>query len=312
MESERGHVAVLQQEALEALAILPSGIYLDGTYGRGGHSELILQSLDADGRLVALDQDPDAIADGHRRFRDEPRFTLHKCNFEELEVIAGQEGIAGAVNGILLDLGVSSPQLDQAERGFSFSRDGALDMRMDTQHGPTAAQWLAEVSAQELATVLRDYGDERFAKRIAQAIVTERSSRPLKSTVQLAEVVKAAHPRWDHQRHPATKTFQAIRIHINRELAVLESALAQSARLLAIGGRLVVISFHSLEDRAVKRFMRGPVPARDIPRHLPLPDAELTREKTMKSLGKVVAGESERAQNPRARSAVLRAGVRIA
>jgi len=303
---------VLQHEALQALAILPSGIYVDGTYGRGGHSELILQSLDAHGRLIALDQDPEAIADGQRRFGREPRFSLHKRNFEELEAVALEADVMGKLNGVLLDLGVSSPQLDQPERGFSFNHEGALDMRMDTQQGPTAAEWLAEVSAQDLATVLREYGDERFAKRIAQAIVNERTSRPLKSTLQLAEVVKAAHPRWDHQRHPATKTFQAIRIHINRELAVLESALEQSARLLAIGGRLVVISFHSLEDRAVKRFLRGPVPDRNIPRHLPLPDSVLNPRKTMKALGKVVATESERKQNPRARSAVLRSGVRIA
>ncbi|MBX2886086.1 MAG: 16S rRNA (cytosine(1402)-N(4))-methyltransferase RsmH [Granulosicoccus sp.] len=309
METERGHVAVLQQEALLALEINPTGIYLDGTYGRGGHSELILQSLGDEGRLVALDQDPEAIADGKRRFGDEPRFSLYKRNFEALEEVAVEAGVAGRLNGILLDLGVSSPQLDTAARGFSFNQDGYLDMRMDPEQGLSASEWLSEVSVEELAAVLRDYGDERFAKRIARAIVAEREDRPLTSTLQLAEVIKVAHPRWDHQRHPATKSFQAIRIHVNRELAVLQKALEQSAKLLAIGGRLVVISFHSLEDRAVKRFLRGPVRDQNLPRHLPVVD---THVRTMKPLKKQTAGEAELERNPRARSAVLRIGVRVA
>jgi len=308
MAPERGHVAVLQHEALQALDILPSGIYLDGTYGRGGHSGLILQALDDDGRLIALDQDPEAIADGLKRFRREPRFSLYKRNFSELEAVAVEAEVAGRINGILLDLGVSSPQLDTPERGFSLVHDGEIDMRMDPEHGNSAAAWLATVTVDVLAGVLRDYGDERYAKRIARAIVTERTSRPLTSTLQLAEVIKTAHPRWNHRRHPATKSFQAIRIHVNRELAVLEAALEQSARLLAIGGRLVVISFHSLEDRVVKRFLRGPLPAPEIPRHLPLPELV----KSMRPLGKQVAGAAERSRNPRARSAVLRVGERIA
>lgn len=309
MDAERGHIAVLQQEALRALDIKPSGIYLDGTYGRGGHSELILRSLNDQGRLIAIDQDPEAIADGERRFREDRRFSLYKRNFEALEAVANEAEVAGRIDGILLDLGMSSPQLDTATRGFSFNQDGYLDMRMDPEQGQSASEWLADVSIDDLASVLRDYGDERFAKRIARAIVAERESRALTSTLQLAEVIKVAHPRWDHQRHPATKSFQAIRIHVNRELAVLEKALEQSARLLAIGGRLVVISFHSLEDRAVKRFLRGPLPNQNVPRHLPVVD---TQPRTMKVLKKQVAGPDELERNPRARSATLRAGERIA
>lgn len=309
MDAERGHVAVLQQETLRALDIKPSGIYLDGTYGRGGHSELILQSLGEEGRLIALDQDPEAIADGEQRFRGERRFSLYRSNFEALEAVANEAGVAGHIDGILLDLGVSSPQLDTASRGFSFNQDGVLDMRMDPQHGQSASEWLSGVSTDELAAVLRDYGDERFAKRIARAIIAERESRPLISTRQLAEVIKVAHPRWDHQRHPATKSFQAIRIHVNRELDVLQKALAQSAKLLAIGGRLVVISFHSLEDRAVKRFLRGPLPDQNLPRHLPVVETQL---RTMKPLKKQTATSKELKVNPRSRSAVLRTGVRVA
>lgn len=308
MEDEPGHIAVLQREALHALAVKPAGIYLDGTYGRGGHAGLILECLNSDGRLVAMDQDPDAIADGARRFPREHRFSLYKRNFEQLEVLAIETGIAGKIDGVLLDLGVSSPQLDTPERGFSFAQNGFLDMRMDPQHGESAADWIARVSLADLVTVLREYGDERYAKRIATAIIAARDSTSMTTTAALADVVKQAHPRWDHRRHPATKTFQAIRIHVNRELAVLQSALEQSARILKPGGRLAVISFHSLEDRIVKRFLRGTPADQRIPRHLPQPEAPVN---PLKALGKKVPGDAEVAANPRARSAVLRIGERV-
>lgn len=320
MTTEEGqHIAVLQIEAIQALNIEPSGIYLDGTYGRGGHSGLILEKLSADGRLIAIDQDPEAIADGKQRFAADSRLSLFKRNFEQLEAVSIEAGIVGEVGGILLDLGVSSPQLDTPSRGFSFSRDGDLDMRMDTEQGESAATWLQQVSETELARVLRDYGDERYAKRIAAAVIDARTTGSMNTTAMLAEVVKQAHPRWDHQRHPATKTFQAIRIFINRELAVLESALAQSARVLRPGGRLVVISFHSLEDRLVKRFLRGTDPYKNVPRHLPLPDefsAVGSRRGAqghgLKALGKKMPGKDELSVNPRARSAVLRVAERVA
>ena len=309
MTENRGqHVAVLQAEALQALEIKPSGIYLDGTYGRGGHSGLILDSLGQDGRLIAIDQDSEAVADGLHRFAGDKRFSLYKRNFEELAAVAEQCGVLGQVDGVLLDIGVSSPQVDTAERGFSFSRDGELDMRMDTENGESAASWLQQVAQADLATVLRDYGEERYANRIAAAIVKARTEKPVTSTSVLAEIVKAAHPRWDHQRHPATKTFQAIRIHVNRELDVLRSALTQSVDILKPHGRLVVISFHSLEDRIVKRFMRGENKVQTVPRHLPLPD---TPKNPLKILGRKKPTAAELAENPRARSAVLRFAERV-
>lgn len=309
MDMERGHVAVLQSEALQALAISRSGIYLDGTYGRGGHSGLILDQLGSEGRLIALDQDPAAISDGRARFGTDVRFTLLKRNFEQIESIAHECGVAGNVSGILLDLGVSSPQLDEADRGFSFNRDGKLDMRMDPDSGESAADWLANVSESELTRVLREYGEERFAKRIARAIVKARAESPLTSTRQLAEIVKEAHPRWDHQRHPATRSFQAIRIAVNRELAVLQSALEQSVRILARGGRLVVISFHSLEDRAVKRFMRGSSDVR-APRRLPVHDGQIA-QRALRQVAKYRPGADELSRNPRSRSAVLRVAEKL-
>jgi len=314
MTTERGqHIAVLQSEAIAALNIKPSGIYIDATYGRGGHSGLILNQLDSRGRLIAIDQDAEAIADGEQRFATESRLSLYKRNFEALGAVASQAGVLGMVDGVLLDLGVSSPQLDTPERGFSFSRDGALDMRMDTEHGESAAIWLQRVTETELARVLREYGDERYAKRIAAAIVEARKNGSMNSTAALADVVKQAHPRWDHQRHPATKTFQAIRIHINRELSVLEAALTQSANALTKNGRLVVISFHSLEDRLVKRFFRTVDPYKDLPRHLPVPTGfQVAASFTLKALGKKMPGAAELAANPRARSAVLRVAERVA
>ena len=309
MESERGHIAVLQQETLQALQPRPSGYYLDGTYGRGGHCELILNSIGSEGRVFALDQDPDAVADAKQRFGSDARFTIYKSNFEQIEGIAVEAGVAGSLDGVLLDLGVSSAQLDTAERGFSFSKDGYLDMRMDPESGLSASQWLQQVTVEDLAMVLKEYGEERYAKRIAAAVIAARDIEPLTSTLKLAEVIKEAHPRWERHRHPATKSFQAIRIFVNRELEVLHEALEQCSRILKPGGRLVVISFHSLEDRIVKRFLRGTNPYKNLPRHLPMPDVA---PNVMKPLGKKLASAPEVEQNHRARSAVLRVGEKTA
>lgn len=307
-EGNAGHIAVLQAEAIDALNIQPDGCYIDGTYGRGGHCGLMLQRLGPNGRVIAIDQDADAIADGRQRFHNEPRLTLHHDNFESLAEIVEGHGLLGRVDGVLLDLGVSSPQLDTAERGFSFAGDGALDMRMDTTRGESAAQWIAAVEEQDLATVLREYGEERYARRIAKAIVKTRDNQPFTSTLQLANTIKEAHPRWDHHRHPATRSFQAIRIFINRELDVLHSVLDQSVQTLTPGGRLAVISFHSLEDRIVKRFLRGDRFSQNVPRHLPAP--EQTRN-PMKALRKAAPSAEEVNANPRSRSAVLRVGERV-
>ena len=307
-EGNAGHIAVLQAEAIAALDIRPDGCYVDGTYGRGGHCGLILQQLGPQGRVIAIDQDADAIADGRTRFGHEPRLSLHHDNFESLARIVDAQGLSGGVDGVLLDLGVSSPQLDKAERGFSFAGDGALDMRMDTGSGQSAAQWIATVEEQDLAMVLRDYGEERYAKRIAKAIVKARGDTPFTSTLQLANTIKEAHPRWDHHRHPATRSFQAIRIAINRELDVLHTALARSVDVLKPGGRLVVISFHSLEDRIVKRFLRGDRLRQNVPRHLPAPEQA---QNPLRALKKSTPSAEEVQANPRSRSAVLRVGEKV-
>lgn len=309
-ESGAGHTAVLQQETLQALQIDPAGIYLDGTFGRGGHSRLILDQLDSKGQLIAFDQDPEAVAYGRQHFLSDTRFCLYHKNFEQLEATIEEIGLSGRVRGVLLDLGVSSPQLDTPERGFSFAKDGQLDMRMDPSQGQSAGQWLAGVDEDSLARVLRDYGEERYARRIARAIVAAREARPIMTTLQLADIIRQAHPRWERHHHPATRSFQAIRIFVNRELAVLESALTQALSVLQIGGRLVVISFHSLEDRQVKRFFKGTGQQYDIPRHLP-PPPDQPAGPALRALGRRRAGERELAENPRARSAVLRWAERI-
>lgn len=303
------HVPVLMHEAVDSLAPVADGWYVDATYGRGGHSTYLLSRLGAEGRLLALDRDPAAIADAQQRFAGESRFSICQANFADLGEVLQQHGWMGKVNGLLMDLGVSSPQLDEAERGFGFSRDGELDMRMDPGSGISAADWLDRVSEDELANVLREYGEERYARRIAAAIVAARRVEPIRRTVQLAEIVKAAHPRWDHHHHPATRSFQAIRIKINGELDAVSTALAAAVDALSVGGRLAVISFHSLEDRIVKRAVRQPVPDPRIPRHLP---QARTEAHPWKVTGKAIrAGKSEVAGNPRARSAVLRVAERV-
>ncbi len=306
MEEFHGHRPVLLKEASQALGVTPAGIYVDGTFGRGGHSREILAALGADGRLLAIDKDPVAVAFGRRRFRDNGRFSIEQGSFAMLEQLAQKHDLQGRVNGILLDLGVSSPQLDDPARGFSFQQDGPLDMRMDPDAGRSAREWLATADARQIADVLRDYGEERFARRIAAAIVESRRVARIETTGQLADIVRRANPAWEKDRDPATRSFQAIRIYINRELDDLRDGLSQSLRVLARGGRLVVISFHSLEDRIVKRFIRDQARGDEYPRGVPVTEDQLRPR--MRSLGKARRpGAREVAENPRARSAVLRA-----
>ena len=297
------HVTVLLEEAVEALAIKADGVYVDATFGRGGHSRRILSCLNEQGRLVALDRDPQAIAAGEAL--GDSRFQLVHRAFGELAEAADEAGISG-VDGILFDVGVSSPQIDDGERGFSFRYDAPLDMRMDTTQGETAAEWLARAEVRDITEVIRNYGEERFAFQIAKKIVAARSERPLTTTGQLAALVREAVRTREPGQDPATRTFQALRIHVNQELEQLALVLPQACSLLAPGGRLVVISFHSLEDRIVKRFMRDESTADRLPKHLPLRSADLPPA-PLRLVGKAVkAGAEEVTANPRARSAVMR------
>lgn len=309
VQSGGSHVPVLMHEAVEGLALREDGRYVDATYGRGGHSEYLLKQLGEAGQLMALDRDPEAIEDARQRFACEPRFSITQANFANLQSVLQEIGWFGRVDGLLMDLGVSSPQLDVASRGFGFSRDGDLDMRMDPGSGVSASQWLSVVGEGELVRVLKEYGEERYARRIAAAIVAARQSVPITRTLQLAEIVKAAHPRWERHHHPATRSFQAIRIEINGELEAIRQALMAASTVLEKGGRIAVISFHSLEDRLVKRALRSPVPDARIPRHLPQPTLD---NHPWKIIGKPVkAGLEELKTNPRARSAVLRVAERV-
>jgi len=299
------HQSVLLEEALESLNIRPSGIYIDATFGRGGHSRAILSKLSESGRLIAFDQDPEAIAYGKMQFADEPRLTIEHCNFNQVASVVEKLGLTGKIDGILMDLGVSSPQLDDASRGFSFLRSGPLDMRMDTTRGETAAQWLARVKPADLINVLKRFGEEKFAKRIATAIVETRAEREIKDTGDLAEIISNAIPVKEKHKHPATRSFQAIRIFINAELQSIEQGLKEAVSVLAKGGRLSVISFHSLEDRIVKRFMRDISSRPKLPAGLPVMEADIDVPFRLVSKP-VVAGAQELQVNPRARSARLR------
>jgi 16S rRNA (cytosine1402-N4)-methyltransferase len=311
MNAQRDHVPVLFEQALEALTVSPSGIYVDGTFGRGGHSGAIMQRLGDAGQLLAIDKDPEAIVHANEQFGGDERFSIKHGSFAMLERLAQQSEVAGKVNGLLLDLGVSSPQLDDPERGFSFLRDGPLDMRMDTSSGMSAAQWLAVAEDKDIARVLKEYGDERFAKRIARAIVEVRQENPITTTGQLAAIIKQASPTREREKHPATRSFQAIRIFINGELEDLQQCLEQSLDVLAPGGRLVVVSFHSLEDRIVKRFIRDGERGDDFPLGLPVTQEQLKPK--LKAVGKAIhPSTDEIASNPRARSAVLRVAERMA
>jgi 16S rRNA (cytosine1402-N4)-methyltransferase len=301
------HQPVLLQAVLDGLAIRPDGTYIDGTYGRGGHSRAILDRLGPDGRLLAFDKDPQACGQAWQELGREPRFRIWRGSFTQLTTVLTEENLTGHVSGILLDLGVSSPQLDEAMRGFSFLREGPLDMRMDPQSGQSAADWLATAEREEISRVLKDYGEERHHWRIAGAIVREREAAPITTTTQLAEIVARAMPGPRQRIHPATRTFQALRIFINRELDDLMAVLPQALAALAPGGRLAVISFHSLEDRIVKRFLRDAARPPQDPRDLGPAPASLLR-----LVGKaVMADEAEIAVNPRARSAVLRVAERL-
>jgi len=299
-------------EALQQLAIKENGVYLDCTFGRGGHSQGILNLLGPSGRLLAFDRDLDAISSDYAQaMLEDKRFKLKHTPFSELENIVVSEGLAGKVDGILMDLGVSSPQLDNPERGFSFLRDGPLDMRMDGNSGVTAEQWLAAVDEKELVKVLFEYGEERFARRIARAIVEKRAVSPITTTRELAKLIEDVVPGKEKHKHPATRSFQAIRIEINSELDELKAVLQQSAQILKSGGRLVVISFHSLEDRIVKRFIRAESGAKYNPGKLPIKEIDIAKG-ILKITGKALkAGAQEIAQNPRARSAVMRVAERV-
>jgi 16S rRNA (cytosine1402-N4)-methyltransferase len=304
-----GHAAVLRDEAVDALRVRVDGCYVDCTFGRGGHSRVILARLGPAGRLYALDRDPQAIAVG--RAIDDSRLTLIKTAFSGVRQALAAHGVI-AVDGVLLDLGVSTPQLDQPERGFSFRAEGPLDMRMDPTEGESAAEFLARASEREIGEVIGDYGEERFAKQIARAVVAARARGPLRTTRELAAIVAAAVRTREPHQDPATRTFQALRIHVNQELEELSLVLAASVELLATGGRLVVISFHSLEDRMVKRFIREQSRPGAIPDRLPLRAAEMPPARLV-AVGKPVrASAQEVAINPRARSAVLRVAERTA
>lgn len=299
------HQSVMNDEVMAGLAIDPQGFYIDGTFGRGGHSALILANLGPEGRLLAIDQDPSAIAAAQSRpFVDDPRFSIRQASFAQLAEAVAAQGWMGKVSGVLLDLGVSSPQLDDPQRGFSFRHSGPLDMRMNPAQGMSAAQWINQAEETAIAQVLRDYGEENFARRIARAIIAARKIKPLTTTVELAAVIADAVPFHEPNKHPATRSFQAIRIFINQELTALQAALAQCVPVLKAGGRLVVISFHSLEDRIVKQFMQAQARG-DAPEKLPLRDTQIVRRfRLVSRLIRPAAAEID--SNPRARSARLR------
>ncbi|MCX8145973.1 MAG: 16S rRNA (cytosine(1402)-N(4))-methyltransferase RsmH [Azovibrio sp.] len=309
MSAGGAHVTVLLKEAVEALSVRADGVYLDATFGRGGHSRAILARLGAAGRLLALDRDPEAIAAG-QGLKD-ARLTLLHRPFAELAEGAAEAGITG-FDGILFDLGVSSPQLDVGGRGFSFRHDAPLDMRMDTSRGETAAEWLARADTREITEVIKNYGEERFAFQIAKKIVAARAERPIATTGQFAALVREAVRTREPGQDPATRSFQALRIHINQELEQLALALPQALERLNPGGRLVVIAFHSLEDRIVKRFMRAAAaPDAAVPRHLPLRVAQLPTPR-LRLLGRAVKpSAAEVAANPRARSAIMRVAEKL-
>ena len=309
MEQTFSHVTVMLQEAVDALAIKPEGIYVDGTFGRGGHSRLILSRLGPNGRLLAIDRDPLAIAEAQAI--EDPRFEMIPGAFSGLATYLRERELVGKIDGLLLDLGVSSPQLDDAERGFSFQKDGPLDMRMDPTSGISAAEWLAKAEADDIAWVLKEFGEERFAKKIGRAIVHDRVEKPFIRTRQLAELIARLIPTKE-KKHPATRSFQAIRIYINSELEEVERAMEGALEVLAPAGRLAIISFHSLEDRLVKQFIRKQEKGPEVPRGLPLTEAQLAVGRTLKSIGKAMKpSDGEIEANPRSRSAVLRVAERL-
>lgn len=311
MDADMIHQPVMLEESLNGLAIKPDGIYVDGTFGRGGHSRAILSALSNKGRLLAIDKDLAAIAHAKEYFANDPRITLCHGSFANLSDFAREADVYGQIDGILLDLGVSSPQFDDPERGFSFMKDGPLDMRMNSLQVLSAETFINQGDVDTMIHVFREYGEERFAKRIANAIVTARGQAPIMTTHVLAEIVKEANPKWEKHKHPATRVFQAIRIHINNELEDLKSFLEHSVDSLAVGGRLVIISFHSLEDRIVKQFMQIKEQGVPLPRGLPILSS--SEKKCFKRVGKAIKPSDVEVQhNVRARSAILRIGEKLA
>ncbi|MDD1792001.1 16S rRNA (cytosine(1402)-N(4))-methyltransferase RsmH [Enterovibrio makurazakiensis] len=315
MSEQFSHISVLLHESIEGLALKPNGIYIDGTFGRGGHTREILSRLDENSRLYSIDRDPQAIAEAGNI--DDPRFNIIQGPFSGIQQYVEELGLSGKINGVLLDLGVSSPQLDDAERGFSFMRDGPLDMRMDPTSGISAAQWLQEADADDIAWVLKVFGEERFAKRIARAIVEHREDEekePLTRTLQLAKLIANVAPSRDRKKHPATRSFQAIRIYINSELDEIETALQGALNILAPEGRLSVISFHSLEDRLVKQFIRKQSKGPTVPHGLPLTEEQIRAlgSAKMKPVGKALKpSDGEVSDNTRSRSSVLRVAEKL-
>lgn len=311
MTTEFNHLSVLLSEAVDGLAIEADGIYIDATFGRGGHSRAILSQLSENGQLIAFDRDPKAI-EAAALLQSDSRFSIVHSAFSNILEECKSRDLVGKISGILMDLGVSSPQLDDAERGFSFMRDGPLDMRMDTSKGITAEEWLATASHEDMTWVIKTFGEEKFGKRIAHAIVEHRALGPINRTLQLAKIIADATPVKDKHKHPATRTFQAIRIYINSELEELKLALENAVSVIHPGGRLSIISFHSLEDRIVKQFIRNESRGKQVPKGLPLTEAQLRQDVRLKISSKAIKpSEAEIQQNPRARSSVLRLAEKI-
>ncbi|WP_394130673.1 16S rRNA (cytosine(1402)-N(4))-methyltransferase RsmH [Shewanella maritima] len=311
MTQEFAHLSVLLKETVDGLNISPDGIYIDGTFGRGGHSREVLKQLGDNGRLIAIDRDPQAI-EAAKQFADDPRFQIVHGGFGQLAEYVEELGLTGKINGVLLDLGVSSPQLDDAERGFSFLRDGPLDMRMDNSKGQTAAQWLAKAEIEDMAWVFKTYGEEKNSRHIARCIAADREETPFTRTKELADLIARITKKKEKNKHPATRVFQAIRIYINSELEQIDQALEGSLQALAPQGRLSVISFHSLEDRMVKRFIRRHSQGESVPHGLPITEDQINKNKKLKGLGKALKpSEAELEVNPRARSSVLRVAERL-
>jgi 16S rRNA (cytosine1402-N4)-methyltransferase len=305
------HRSVLLRESIAGLDIKPNGIYVDATFGRGGHSAEILKQLSSKGRLIALDRDNTAI-ESAQRFIDDPRFSIHHVAFSNIEDVVNELELMCDIDGVLMDIGVSSPQLDDASRGFSFQKDGPLDMRMDRSTGISAADWLNKAELEEITMVLKTYGEEKFGKRIAHAVLEQRVIKPLETTAEFAQLIDKAVPVKDKFKHPATRSFQGVRIFINGELDQLNQGLEGAVKVLKTGGRLVVISFHSLEDRVVKRFIRKLSKGKDIPRGLPITQQEIDAEKLVIAIGRAVKPTAEEiAQNVRCRSSVLRTAEKL-
>lgn len=311
MTTSEQHIPVLMREAVDALNIREGGVYVDATLGRAGHAQQIANRIGDDGRLIAFDRDPRAIELGLRVFEGDDRVTIIHSEFSRMAEMLEQYTGLTQVDGVLMDLGVSSPQLDQAERGFSFMRDGELDMRMDTTQGESAAEWLARVEERDLMMALFDLGEEKFARRIARAIVEARADVEINSTLQLAQIISDATPKKDKNKHPATRSFQAIRLHVNQELSQVSEALPQAVKLLSEGGRLAVISFHSLEDRIVKRFMRELSTPNLPPKNIPVSEDAYKTPLTLLSRA-IKPSKQEVSDNPRSRSSVLRIAERTA